>query len=189
MGFSERRQMLESIVPADSFGAIRLSEAIEADGDELFESVCEHGLEGLIAKMLDAPYRSGHLGDWLKIKCVQSDSFFIIGYEPSAAALGGIGRVLLAAYRGNDLVYVGGVGTGFKERQAIRLRQDLDRIKTAKPPVELKRQGAIRVQPTFIAEIEYRAWTHDGKLRHPSYKGPRERQDNATVYRIGREST
>jgi len=189
MAFSERRQMLESIIPADSFGAIRLSEAIEADGDELFASACEHGLEGLIAKKLDASYRSGRLGDWLKIKCVRSDSFFIIGYEPSAAALGGIGRLLLAAYRDHDLVYVGGVGTGFKERETIRLRQDLDKIKTAKPPVELKRKGAIWVQPTLIAEIEYRAWTHDGSLRHASYKGLRERQDNAAVYRIGRQST
>ncbi|MEZ2129652.1 MULTISPECIES: non-homologous end-joining DNA ligase [unclassified Sinorhizobium] len=189
MTFSERRQMLESVIPAEALGAIRLSEAIEADGDELFASACEHGLEGLIAKKLDSPYRSGRLGDWLKIKCVQSDSFFIIGYEPSAAARGGIGRLLLAAYQGNDLVYVGGVGTGFKERETIRLREDLDKIKTAKPPVELKRKGAIWVQPTLIAEIEYRAWTDDGKLRHPSYKGQRERQDNASVYRIGRGPT
>ncbi|WP_281409532.1 hypothetical protein [Rhizobium phaseoli] len=55
--------------------------------------------------------------------------------------------------------------------------------------LELKRKGTIWVQPTPIAEIEYRAWTHDGKLRHPSYKGLRERQDNAAVYRIGRQST
>ncbi|MBB6219375.1 bifunctional non-homologous end joining protein LigD [Rhizobium leguminosarum] len=189
MAFSERRQMLERIIPTDSFGAIWLSKAIEADGDELFASACEHGLEGLIAKNLDAPYRSGRPGDWLKIKCVQSDSFFIIGYEPSSAALGGIGRLLLAAFRGDDLVYVGGVGTGFKERETIRPRQGLDKIKTAKAPVELKRKGAIWVQPTFIAEIEYRAWTHDGKLRHPSYKGLRERQDNAAVCRIERQAT
>lgn len=83
MAFSERRQMLECIIPADSSGAVRLSEAIEADGDELFASRAR----GLIAKKLDAPYRSGRLSDWLKIKCIQSDSFFIIGYEPSAAGL------------------------------------------------------------------------------------------------------
>lgn len=39
-------------------------------------------------------------------------------------------------------------------------------------------------QPTLIAEIEFRAWTSDGKLRHPSYKGLRERQDNADVYQL-----
>ncbi|WP_338012484.1 ATP dependent DNA ligase [Rhizobium sp. Root708] len=40
------------------------------------------------------------------------------------------------------------------------------------------------MQPTIIAEIEYRAWTHDGKLRHASYKGLREKQDNAAVYEL-----
>lgn len=41
------------------------------------------------------------------------------------------------------------------------------------------------LQPTLIAEVEYRAWTSDEKLRHAAYKGLRERQDNADVYRIG----
>ncbi|MBB3453126.1 ATP-dependent DNA ligase [Rhizobium sp. BK313] len=120
----------------------------------------------------------------MKIKCIQSDSFFIVGYEPSTAALGGIGRLLLAARKGNDLVYVGGVGTGFKLRETIKLRKDLDTLKTAKSPVAAKRKGANWVQPTLIAEIEYRAWTDDGKLRHASYKGLREGQDNADVYMI-----
>ncbi|MBB5663920.1 bifunctional non-homologous end joining protein LigD [Rhizobium leguminosarum] len=185
MAFSERRQMLESIIVSAPCGFPKRSRPMVTS----CASAREHGLEGLIAKNLDAPYRSGRPGDWLKIKCVQSDSFFIIGYEPSSAALGGIGRLLLAAFRGDDLVYVGGVSTGFKERETIRPRQGLDKIKTAKAPVELKRKGAIWVQPTFIAEIEYRAWTHDGKLRHPSYKGLRERQDNAAVCRIERQAT
>ncbi|MCL6654844.1 hypothetical protein A6R70_21415 [Agrobacterium rubi] len=38
------------------------------------------------------------------------------------------------------------------------------------------------VYPTLIAEIVFRAWTADGKLRHAAYKGPREPQDNADVF-------
>ncbi|WP_184805465.1 non-homologous end-joining DNA ligase [Rhizobium leucaenae] len=185
MALAERRQMLESIISVEAFGAIRLSQEIEGDGDALFAAACEHGLEGLIAKRLDAPYHSDRRGDWAKIKCVQSDSFFIIGYEPSTAALGGIGRLLLAAREGDDLVYVGGVGTGFKRDETIKLRKHLDTLKTSKPAVAQKRKGAVWVQPTLIAEIEYRGWTDDGKLRHSSYKGLREKQDNAAVYRIG----
>ncbi len=113
MALSERRQMLSGLVNADA-GVIRLSEEIDGDGDVLLAAACEHGLEGIIGKKLDAPYHSDRRGDWVKIKCIQSDSFFIVGYEPSTAALGGIGRLLLAARKGNDLVYVGGVGTGFK---------------------------------------------------------------------------
>jgi bifunctional non-homologous end joining protein LigD len=102
----------------------------------------------------------------------------------STAALGGIGRLLLAAYKGDALVNVGGVGTGFKAALTIKLRQDLDKLKTSKLPVDLKRKGVVWVQPSLIAEIEYRAWTDDGKLRHASYKGIREEQDNAAVYRL-----
>jgi ATP-dependent DNA ligase len=42
-------------------------------------------------------YRSGRTGDWLKIKCIQSDSFAIIGYEPSTALPGAIASLLLGA--------------------------------------------------------------------------------------------
>lgn len=40
------------------------------------------------------------------------------------------------------------------------------------------------MKPELMAEIEYRAWTDDGKLRHASYKGLREVQDEATVYEM-----
>jgi bifunctional non-homologous end joining protein LigD len=187
MELSERRHLLENVVPAGGTGPIRLSEMIDGDGDELFASACEHGLEGIIAKRLEAPYHSDRRGDWVKIKCVQSDSFLIVGYEPSSAALGGIGRLLLAAYKGDGLVYVGSVGTGFKAREAAQLRRQLNELKISKPTIAVKRKGAIWVEPTLIAEIEYRAWTHEGSLRHASYKGLREQQDNAVVYRISDE--
>ncbi len=62
------------------------------------------------------------------------------------------------------------VGTGFKLRETIKLRQDLDILKTSKPPVSFKRKGVVWVQPTLIAEIEYLAW----RRRATSYKGLRD---------------
>jgi bifunctional non-homologous end joining protein LigD len=118
------------------------------------------------------PYRSGRLGDSVKVTSIDSDSFFIVDYEPSTAALGGIGRLPLAVYKGAELVYVGGVGTGFKERPTIKLRQDVDKL-TSKPPVTLKRSGVVWAQLALVAEIDVRAWTDDGKFRDASYKGPR----------------
>ncbi|MBY5374182.1 non-homologous end-joining DNA ligase [Rhizobium leguminosarum] len=179
-----RRHLLEDLVPAGGQGDIRLSEEIEADGDQLLASACKHRLEGIIAKRRGAPYRSGRLGDWLKIKCVQSDSFVIVGWERSTAARGQIGRLLLAARKGKSLVYVGGVGTGFNGRNAYDLREKLDGLKTSTPAAAVDRKGAIFVKPKLIVEIEYRAWTHDGKLRHASYKGLRDEQDNAAVYEM-----
>jgi bifunctional non-homologous end joining protein LigD len=182
---SARRHLLEGLVPAGGEDAIRLSEEIEADGDVLLRIACEHGLEGIIAKDRNTTYRSGRLGDWLKIKCIQSDGFLIVGYEKSAASFGGIGRLLLAARKGNDLVYVGGVGTGFNERSAGELRKQMDKLIIGKPAVDTGRKRiAVFVDPKLVAEVEYRAWTHDGKLRHSSFKGLREVQDNAAVYEV-----
>ncbi|MBY3384014.1 non-homologous end-joining DNA ligase [Rhizobium laguerreae] len=180
-----RRHLLEDLVPAGGEEAIRLSEEIEADGETLLRAACEHDLEGIIAKRRDAPYRSGRLGDWLKIKCTQSDGFMIVGYEKSTASYGGVGRLLLVARKGDEFVYVGGVGTGFNERSAAELREQMDKLIIAKPAVDTGwKRNAVYVRPELVAEIEYRAWTHDGKLRHASYKGLRDTQDDASVYEL-----
>ncbi|MBX5205961.1 non-homologous end-joining DNA ligase [Rhizobium sp. NZLR1] len=184
MELSGRRHLLEDLIN-EGDGPIRLSQNVEADGDALLAAACAHGLEGIIAKHRDSTYRSGRLGDWLKVKCIQSESFVIIGYEPSAAARGGIGSLLLGAHQGDAFVHVGSVGTGFKEKDAIELRRMLDTLKTERAPVAVDKKGVVFVQPTLIAEIEYRAWTDDGKLRHASYKGLRELQDNAAIYKLG----
>lgn len=183
MELSGRRHLLEDLI-GESEGAIRVSQELEADGATLLAAACEHGLEGIIAKHRDSTYRSGRLGDWLKIKCVQSESFVVVGYEPSTVARGGIGSLLLAANRGDAFVYVGSVGTGFKEKDAIELRRMLETLKTRRPPIAVDKKGVVFVQPTLIAEIEFRAWTDDGKLRHASYKGLREVQDNAAIFKL-----
>ena len=173
--FTARRHLLEGLVPAGGEEAIRLSEEIEADGDTLLRIACEHGLEGIIAKDRNSSYRSGKSGDWLKIKCIQSDGFAIVGYQRSSSAFGNIGALLLAAKREGQLVYVGSVGTGFKASQAMELRAAMDKIRVSAPAVRYTghRKNLIWIKPKLVAEIEYRAWTHDGKLRHPSYKGLR----------------
>ncbi|WP_028748526.1 non-homologous end-joining DNA ligase [Rhizobium mesoamericanum] len=182
---SARRYFLESLL-RDEDGAVRLSEEIEGDGNEIFEAAREHGLEGIIAKNKDSTYASGRTGDWIKVKTTQSDSFIIAGYEQSGVARAGIGSLVLAARKGNGFVYVGSVGTGFNEQNAEQLRRMLDRLKRKRPSVDYSGRGKnlVWVQPTLIAEIEYRAWTHDGKLRAASYKGLRDVQDNAAIYEI-----
>ncbi|WP_183622167.1 non-homologous end-joining DNA ligase [Rhizobium leguminosarum] len=180
-----RRHLLEGLVPAGGEEAIRLSEEIEADGDVLLRIACEHGLEGIIAKDRNSTYRSGRGGEWLKIKCIQSDGFAIVGYEKSTASFGGIGRLLLAARKGNEFVYVGGVGTGFNERSAAELREQMDKLIISKPTVDTgRKRNAVFVRPELVAEIQYGGWTHDAKLRHASYKGLRDAADNPAVYQI-----
>ncbi|AUX79619.1 non-homologous end-joining DNA ligase [Sinorhizobium fredii] len=185
---SVRRHLLEDFLDG-SAGAIQLSEEVFGDGAALLEKACSMGLEGIIAKHRDRPYRSGRTGDWLKIKCVQSESFMIVGYEQSLTARGGLGSLFLAGRKGHDWVYVGSVGTGFNTKDAAYLRATLDRLKTKRPAVPLKGKNLIFAQPTLIAEIEFRGWTHDGSLRHASYKGLREVQDNAAVFDMSERAT
>lgn len=181
----DRRRILEGELDAGAGGAgIRLSEEVEGDPAAFLAQACRLGLEGIIAKRRDAPYRSGRGGDWLKIKCIQTETFLILGYEPSPAALGGMGGLLLAAQGNYGLAYVGSVGTGFTQATATALRQRLDRIKADKPAAKMTRKGVVWVRPTLAAEIAFRGWTGDGKLRHASYKGLRETADEAALFRL-----
>ncbi|WP_418356130.1 hypothetical protein [Sinorhizobium meliloti] len=81
-----RRRLLVGFLDGPT-GAIQSSEEVFGDG-ALLEKACSMGLEGIIAKHRDRPYRSGRTGDWLKIKCLQSESFMIVGYEQSLTAEG-----------------------------------------------------------------------------------------------------
>jgi bifunctional non-homologous end joining protein LigD len=178
----ERRRLLEPLV-AGREGAIRLSEEVVADGAEFLRVACAHGLEGIIAKHVAKPYRSGRGEWWQKITCKRRDSFVIVGFEPSTVP-GHLGRLLLAARKDGELVYVGGCGTGWSNELSRELRNLLEGMATKMPAVSLRRKGAVFTEPVLVAEVEYRAWTDDRKLRHASFKGIRELADDATVFAL-----
>ncbi len=180
----QRRTALEQLLSgSDPAGWIRLSEEVHSEGAALFRSACEHGLEGIIAKDRRKPYRSGRGTDWLKIKCIESEAFLIIGYEPSSVARGGLGRLLLACRQSDGLAYAGSVGTGFSETVARALRRDLDAIRRETSAVRLKEKRIVWVDPVLVAQVEFRGWTGDGKLRHASYKRLRTGEDSAVFQR------
>lgn len=181
---SERRLVLEKVIPRKPT-AILLSEEVVADGEAFFRIACSMGLEGIIAKRLNAPYRSGRGGEWVKIKCVQSETFAIIGYRASRASVGGIAKLFLAAQRGTQLVYVGSVGTGFSNRNAAHLLEHLRSIEVSSSPVATKDPEKARwVSPLIAAEIEFRGWTTNQNLRHASYKGLRGDCESASIFEL-----
>ncbi|WPJ68027.1 ATP-dependent DNA ligase [Sinorhizobium phage StopSmel] len=180
---AERRELLELAV-RDRTGTIFLSDWLSTDGEALFQVACEHGLEGIVSKRLDAPYRSDKSGDWIKVKSAQRSKFLVVGFERSTALTSHISKLLLAALRDRELVYVGSVGTGWSNSASLALRELLELIITTKPAVALKRKGAVFTEPRFAVEIEYRAWTEDNKLRHPSFKGIEEATAETEIYQL-----
>lgn len=181
MPCEDRRSLLSSIVGASS--AIRMSEDVDADADRFFQAACELKLEGIIGKRKDKPYRSGRGGEWVKIKCVDSETFLVIGYQPGR--LGGLAHLLLAARKDADLKYVGSVGTGFTAKASSELRRSLDELLLPSPVITLKRSGARWVQPAIAVEIQFRGWTDEGKLRHASFKGVRSDAEMDDILDIG----
>jgi bifunctional non-homologous end joining protein LigD len=166
---SERRRALETLI-GKAKGAILLSEQVETDGAAFFKTACDHGLEGIVSKRIDLPYRSGKGRDWLKTKCVDADTFAIVGYMPDKHR--GIAHLMLAIRDDDEWRYVGAVGTGWSEAEAASLKKRLDALAICEAAVEgVKAKGAVWVDPSLRAKVEYRGWTRHGELRQAAFKG------------------
>ena len=154
--------------------AVLLNEGYGGCGADLFASARDHGLEGIVSKRRDAPYRSGRRGEWLKTKCVRDGTFVVIGYQPSVALPSALGAVHVAEEARGALRYVGAVGSGFSRRAAVDLQRRLDALGKPTPPVmELRIEGARWSRPTLRVDVTFRATTAEGFLRHASFKGVR----------------
>jgi bifunctional non-homologous end joining protein LigD len=180
--FAERRARLEELLDKRN-RTVRLSEAFD-DGEALAQVVGEQGLEGMMAKRVDSRYRPGErTRDWLKIKPgKQRQEFIVAGYtRGQGRRAGSFGSLVLAARKGGELVYAGNVGTGFTETEIERLLAKLRPLERpdspfAVPPKmpRVRKGDVVWVEPRLVAEVEFVEWTHDERLRAPSYLGLRE---------------
>ena len=173
-----RKERLEALLqPAPEGGPLRFSEHFIEPGAAMLRHACRIGLEGVVSKRRDAPYRSGRGRDWIKSKCSQRQEFVIAGYVPSTAT-GRTLRSLVAGYYENGaLKPAGRVGTGFTRQSAAALKAKLDGLKATRSPftgAAAQETGVVWVRPELVAEIEFRAWTASKTLRHASFLGLRE---------------
>jgi bifunctional non-homologous end joining protein LigD len=170
----------------DQAAVLRYSDHVVGAGADFFAHACKLGLEGIVSKKRDAPYRGTRGPEWLKIKCLKQQEIVIGGYtEPEGTRIG-IGALLGGVFESGRLVYVGKIGTGFDHRMLRDLQQRLSRLEQKTSPFASRPAGAARahwVKPELVAQVSFSEWTSDGKLRHPAFQGLREDKPADSVVR------
>ena len=178
-----RKRLLMEAVP--KLGPVRVLDHVDREGDAFLEQVSAIGLEGIIAKKSNAPYRGGRTDKWLKIKAERTSDFVIVGFTRPKGTRSHLGALQLADRVSDTLVYAGRVGTGFTGDLLAELAALLGAIVCTEPPC----QGPVVapngeclssdqipdtrtttwVQPVHVCEVRFREWTPDGLLRHATF--------------------
>jgi bifunctional non-homologous end joining protein LigD len=172
----ERKEALKSVLDNGPPTLVYV-DFLKADGERVFEQACRMGLEGIVAKRVDTPYRSGRQDTWVKLKCVKSDTFPIIAFvEKLGARPRKIASLYVGRWEGERLLYAGKARSGYTDKVARELRERLDPLIRKTTPLSnpVKKPKATWVEPEVDAEIEYSAITDDGLLRAAVFKGLRD---------------
>lgn len=193
---AERKIVLQSILPDE--GNIKSGYSVIAEGSDFFEAAKELGLEGIIAKRSDSPYYPGSRSkDWLKIKINKRQEVVIAGYTRNEGSSKLFSSLLLGVYDEGDFVYVGKVGTGFKDQQQRELLALFEPLTIKDSPfTELPdynkpsrfrpnppKAKATWLKPSVVCEVSFTEITADGVFRHPSFESLREDKNAKDVTR------
>ncbi len=173
----ERRRLLEGVVTeSDRLG---LTLYLDGEGERLFEAAKGLGYEGVVAKKLGSRYLPGRRSkDWRKVKAVRRQDCVVLGWTPGEGSrASSFGALLLGANVGDDLRWVGQVGSGFTEELTAHVLGRLGELEVEEPPIDDQELAAVKgarwVRPELVCDVEYLHVTKAGKLRAPSFKGLR----------------
>jgi bifunctional non-homologous end joining protein LigD len=165
----QRKTELKKIVARTE---VQFSESFEIDGGEMLAHACKVGLEGVVSKVRDSTYPIGRGNNWVKKTCAQRETLTIAGFALDEGKWDGM---YLGRRKGEELIYAGKVDHGFDKTSASELRRRLEPLVRKTPPYAKRiAHKGIWVEPKLLAEIEYRAKSAEGKVRHPFFKGLRE---------------
>ncbi len=158
----------ERLLQLDAPEPMVVSEAIPTEGRTLYERACARGMEGIMGKRLDSPYRPGRRSDaWIKVKRRLHALCAIVGYLPQET--GDIQSIAVAMDRDGVLTYAGRVGTGYGEDERLRLARLLRERVTDDALVEMP-AGALAVRPGLYCEVSFVEQTRAGVLRAPVFE-------------------
>ncbi len=183
---SARKALLARVLPGA--GPIRFADHIEERGEEFFRAVTARGLEGMVAKRADAPYRAGRSAAWLKVRSERTGDFVIVGFTASSGGRAGFGALHVAAAGDGGLAYAGRVGAGFTAADLARLRERLSARVRATPACAgavPTGRGNTWIDPELVCEVRYLEWTDEGLLRQPVFLRLREDKTPEQIDRAG----
>ena len=195
--YAQRRALLEGLgldgprwrTPRYSFGG----------GADLLEAARRQGLEGIVAKRCDSPYRPGRrTGEWIKARVWRRQEFVIGGYIPGEGRRAKrVGSLLVGYYdkrrselgmgERQELRFAGGVGSGLNEKEIDFLTRELHRRERPESPFDVgapsgpKAKLAVWCEPELVCEVSWTEWTNEGTLRQPAFKGMRDDKDAREV--------
>jgi DNA ligase D-like protein (predicted ligase) len=167
-------------------GHVRFTPHRNEHGEEIFREACRKGLEGVIAKRADSPYRSARSSDWRKLKCHAEQELVIGGFTAPQGARTDFGALLVGYWEDGALRYAGKVGTGFDHATLEQLGARLRELERDDPPfvdVHPVPRGAHWVEPELVGQVGFTEWTRDGRLRHPRFLGLRDDKPAREVVR------
>jgi bifunctional non-homologous end joining protein LigD len=187
LSYLDRRRLLEGLGLEGAHWAVPAHHP--GPGADLLAAARSSGLEGVVAKWSDSPYRPGRRGtDWVKIKVTRTQEVVIGGWSPGTGARERrLGALLVGIPFQEGLQYAGKVGTGFTERTLDDLQARLDGLRRSTSPFTTplppEVAGATWVEPTLVGEVRFTEWTRVGRLRAPVWRGLRPDRSPAEVVR------
>lgn len=166
----ERKALLRRLLP--EAGSVAFLDHFEAEGERVFAEVQRMGLEGLVGKRADGPYRGGRSAAWLKLRADRTGDFVVVGYTAPQGSRAGFGALQVADVVDGRLTYAGRVGSGFTAEliaETMAVLTDTTRETPAcEGPVPLG-SDTTWVEPALVCEVRYKEWTDEGLLRQPVF--------------------
>ncbi len=184
---SQRRARLEGIVD-DPHDNIRLSQTFDAPPSQLAAASKAAGLEGLMGKRIDAPYRGGRSDAWVKLKHGHHEEFVIAGFTLGEGMREKtFGALVLAQHDEHGLLrHAGNVGSGFDEDTLEALSALLRPLRVKRPVLDNPNKdlkATIWVRPELVAQISFAGFSRDGRVKHAVFRGLREDKSAREVER------